>query len=85
MDQIAPQGRQKMKAECSGGVIVSDKVLMATNAFNSQLRKLRQSIIPVWDYQLATEPLTELQLESIGWHKTRHALSNDANMFHYYL
>jgi glycine/D-amino acid oxidase-like deaminating enzyme len=84
LNLIAPQGRQKMKAECAGGIIVSDKVLMATNAFNSQLRKLRQSIIPVWDYQLATEPLTEAQLESIGWHKTRHALSNDANMFHYY-
>jgi glycine/D-amino acid oxidase-like deaminating enzyme len=33
---------------------------------------------------LATEPLTEQQLASIGWHKTRHALSSDANMFHYY-
>lgn len=84
LDLITPQGRQKMKAECVGGVIVSDKVLMATNAFNSQLRKLRQSVIPVWDYQLATEPLTDAQLESIGWHTTRHALSNDANMFHYY-
>ena len=40
--------------------------------------------MPVWDYQIATEPLSEERLESIGWHKTRHALSSHANMFNYY-
>jgi len=84
LNDIVPVGRDSMQALCEGGVIGSDKVLMATNGFRNPLGKVGRSIIPVWDYQLATEPLTEQQLESIGWHKTRHALSNDANMFHYY-
>jgi glycine/D-amino acid oxidase-like deaminating enzyme len=84
LDEVKPLGRDRMRAVCDGGVIESDKVLMATNGFYNKMRKVRRAIIPVWDYQIATEPLSEEQLESIGWHKTRHALSNDANMFHYY-
>ena len=84
LDEVKPLGKSKMRALCQGGVIESDKVLMATNGFYNKMRKVRRAIVPVWDYQLATEPLNEAQLESIGWHKTRHALSNDANMFHYY-
>ncbi len=84
LTEIKPLGRERMRAICDGGIIESDKVLMATNGFQNPLRKVGRSIVPVWDYQLATEPLTEAQLESIGWHKTRHALENDANMFHYY-
>ena len=84
LDEVKPLGKRKMQAICQGGVIESDKVLMATNGFYNKMRKVRRAIVPVWDYQLATEPLNEAQLDSIGWHKTRHALSNDANMFHYY-
>ncbi len=84
LDKVAPLGRNRMQAICDGGIIQSDKVLMATNGFYNKIRQVRRAIVPVWDYQLATEPLTDEQLESIGWHKTRHALSNDANMFHYY-
>ena len=84
LDKVETLGPDRMRALCDGGVIESDKVLMATNAFYNKMRKVRRAIIPVWDYQVATEPLSEAQLESIGWHKTRHALSNDANMFHYY-
>jgi glycine/D-amino acid oxidase-like deaminating enzyme len=84
LNDIVPVGKKSMKANCSGGVIASDKILMATNGFHNSLRKVGRSIIPVWDYQLATQPLTQPQLDSIGWHKSRHALSNDANMFHYY-
>lgn len=84
LDTIDPVGEDKMKAVCAGGIITSDKVLMATNAFRNPLGKIRRTVIPVWDYQLATEPLNAAQLDAIGWHKTRHALSNYANMFHYY-
>jgi glycine/D-amino acid oxidase-like deaminating enzyme len=60
--------------------------LMATNAYTSSLGKINRSIIPVWDYQIATEPLTEEQLERISWGtpKSRHALSDFNNMFHYF-
>ena len=81
---IEAVGQQGMKANCEGGVINSDKILMATNAFTSSIGKIRRSVIPVWDYQIATEPLTEEQLESIAWGRSRQALSDEVNMFHYF-
>lgn len=81
---VQPSGKNHMMAQCENGNIKSEKVLMATNAFTSCIGKIRRSVIPVWDYQLATEPLTQAQLDTIGWHKTRHAIGNHANMFHYY-
>ena len=73
-----------MATTCDNGIIKSDKVLMATNAFRSPLPQIRKQVIPVWDYQIATEPLNNEQLSTIGWGQSRHAISNAANMFHYY-
>jgi len=84
IDSCKPLGNDKMQCKALGFNIVSDKVLMATNAYHNPVAAVRRTTIPVWDYQLATEPLTDEQLDAIGWHKTRHALGNHANMFHYY-
>jgi glycine/D-amino acid oxidase-like deaminating enzyme len=82
---VKPLDNKGMQSICEGGVINSDKVLLATNAFTSIIGKIRRSVIPVWDYQIATEPLSDEQLDRIGWGKTsRHALADDANMFHYF-
>ncbi len=82
---VKPLGKEAMQANCEGGVIRSDKVLLATNAFTSTIGRIRRSVIPVWDYQIATEPLTDEQLDRIGWGKTsRHAIADDVNMFHYF-
>ena len=72
-----------MKTICPKGSIQSDKVLMATNAFPSPLSAIRKSVIPVWDYQLATEPLSSSQRKSIGW-KDPYGIGDIDNMFHYY-
>ncbi|MBW2493530.1 MAG: FAD-dependent oxidoreductase [Deltaproteobacteria bacterium] len=72
-----------MQVDCPNGSVRCQKVLLATNAFRNPIRKARHSIIPVWDYVLATEPLSSAQREAIGW-KGREGLSNIANMFHYY-
>lgn len=79
-------GNTGMVAICEGGKISSSKVLMATNAYTSFLGKINRSVIPVWDYQIATEPLTSKQLEKINWGmpNSRHALSDYNNMFHYF-
>jgi len=81
---VEPVGKEGMRANCEGGVIHSDKILMATNAFTSSIGKIRRSVIPVWDYQIATEPLTAEQLESIAWGRSRQGLSDHKNMFHYF-
>ena len=82
---VAPLGKNAMQSTCEGGVIQSDKVLLATNAYTSKIGRIRRSVLPVWDYQIATEPLTDEQLERIAWGKnSRHALADYVNMFHYF-
>ena len=81
---VEPVGKEGMRANCEGGVIHSDRILMATNAFTSSIDKIRRSVIPVWDYQIATEPLTEEQLGKIAWGKSRQPLADYINMFHYF-
>jgi len=84
LNSVVPKGKDKMLAHCETGIIESDKVLMCTNAFTSSITKIRRSVIPVWDYQIATEPLTDEQMDKIGWGKvSRHALADRVNMFHY--
>ncbi|MGA1670559.1 MAG: NAD(P)/FAD-dependent oxidoreductase, partial [Candidatus Nanopelagicaceae bacterium] len=40
-------------------------------------------VVPVYDFQLVTEPLTPEQMASIGW-AGREGLSEAGNQFHYY-
>lgn len=72
-----------MAIECPSGRIRARKVLLATNAFRNPIRSARRRVIPIWDYVIATEPLTPDQMKSIGWER-RQGLGNNANMFHYY-
>jgi len=86
MIDVKPVGKSGMKTICEGGVVHSDKVLLATNAYTSSIARIRNSVIPVWDYQICTEPLTDAQLDRINWGKpgSRHALGDHTNMFHYF-
>jgi glycine/D-amino acid oxidase-like deaminating enzyme len=65
------------------GVIAADQVVLATNVFPSLLKRNRLHTIPVYDYVLATEPLTADQLDRIGW-RSRQGIGDSANQFHYY-
>lgn len=65
------------------GTITAKKVALATNVFKSLVRSARKYVIPVYDYQLVTEPLTPEQRASIGW-ADREGLSDAGNQFHYY-
>ena len=49
------------------GRIRAAQVALGTNAFPSLLKRVRPYIVPVYDYALTTEPLTDTQLASIGW------------------
>ncbi len=59
------------------------RVALGTNAFPSLLRRIRLHTVPVYDYVLMTEPLTDAQLASIGW-ASRAGVGDMANQFHYY-
>ena len=72
-----------VRVDTSAGTITAKRVVLATNAFQSLLRRNRLYTVPVYDYVLATEPLTGEQLERIGW-RGRQGVGDSANQFHYY-
>ena len=65
------------------GRVTAAKVALATGAHGNLLRRLRQFVVPVYDYALMTEPLTESQMASIGW-RNRQGIGDTGNQFHYY-
>ena len=65
------------------GTLRCRQALLATSAFRSPVRAIRSRVIPVFDYVLVTEPLTEAQWNSVGWQGGQ-GLSDSANRFHYY-
>ncbi|GAA1438366.1 FAD-dependent oxidoreductase [Leifsonia poae] len=63
--------------------VAAQRTALATNVFPSLLKRNRLATVPVYDYVLMTEPLTDAQLASIGW-SGRQGLGDSANQFHYY-
>ncbi|OEJ24755.1 FAD-dependent oxidoreductase [Streptomyces agglomeratus] len=65
------------------GRVFARRVALGTNIFPSLVKRVRPYTVPVYDYALMTEPLTDDQLASIGW-KNRQGLGDSANQFHYF-
>lgn len=65
------------------GSIRCSHLVSATNAFGSPLPHSNRRVVPVYDYVLATEPLSPEQLGRIGWER-RQGVSDTTNQFHYY-
>ncbi|MEV3993439.1 FAD-dependent oxidoreductase [Streptomyces sp. NPDC049837] len=65
------------------GRVFARQVALGTNVFPSLVKRVRAYTVPVYDYALMTEPLTDEQLQSIGW-KNRQGLGDSANQFHYF-
>ncbi|MEI2776913.1 MAG: FAD-dependent oxidoreductase [Tetrasphaera sp.] len=65
------------------GTIRAGRVVLATNAYPPLLRRIRARVLPVWDHVVATAPLTDDQLQAIGW-PDRQGITDSGNQFHYY-
>ncbi len=65
------------------GSVYAQKVALATNVFKSLVRRAHKYVVPVYDFQLVTQPLTPAQLDSIGW-SGREGVSDAGNQFNYY-
>ncbi|MFJ4922682.1 NAD(P)/FAD-dependent oxidoreductase [Streptomyces sp. NPDC088725] len=65
------------------GRVFARRVALGTNVFPSLVKRVRPYTVPVYDYALTTEPLTDEQLAAIGW-RNRQGLSDTANQFHYF-
>ena len=72
-----------MVVRAAEGRVHTDRVALATSAFPPLLRRLRLMTVPVYDYVLITEPLSEQQRAAVGW-SGRQGVGDAANLFHYY-
>jgi len=73
----------KVIAHTPRAKVTANKIALATNAFPPLLKEIKQYVVPVYDYALMTEPLSDSQRESIGW-RGREGLSDANNQFHYF-
>ncbi|MFD3438294.1 NAD(P)/FAD-dependent oxidoreductase [Streptomyces sp. NPDC058685] len=65
------------------GRVFARRVALGTNVFPSLVKRVRAYTVPVYDYALMTEPLSEQQRAEIGW-EGRQGLGDVANQFHYF-
>jgi len=66
-------------------LINSKKLVLATNAWSHTLnasRKIKNRQMPVWTYQIVSEPLTEAEWNSIGW-QDRMSIEDNRQFVHY--
>ncbi|HEX3302011.1 MAG TPA: FAD-dependent oxidoreductase [Thermomicrobiales bacterium] len=73
----------RMVVRTAGASILAGKVLHATSAYPGVIPETRRYVVPVYDYVLMSEPLTEAQRAAIGW-RTRFGLSDGDNQFVYH-
>ncbi|MGK2947768.1 MAG: NAD(P)/FAD-dependent oxidoreductase [Acidimicrobiales bacterium] len=79
---VEPEGTS-LRVSTASGSVRADRVVMATNAYPGPVRRPRRYVAPVYDYVLATEPLTTAQRAELGWAQ-RDGVSDAGNRFHYY-
>jgi glycine/D-amino acid oxidase-like deaminating enzyme len=70
-------------ATAAGPTVRASHVVVATSAYSAWLPRLTPLFVPVYDYVLVSDPLTERQREAIGW-RGREGLSDANNQFHYF-
>jgi glycine/D-amino acid oxidase-like deaminating enzyme len=69
--------------ETGHGRVRARRVLLATNAYKPLVRAIRRYVVPVYDYVLVTEPLSEEQRGAVGWRRGQ-GIADSGNRFHYY-
>ncbi|GFG48835.1 FAD-dependent oxidoreductase [Mycolicibacterium agri] len=72
-----------LRFTAGNGSITAERAVLATNVFRSLIPGNRLRTVPVYDYVLSTEPLSDAQLDRIGW-ANRQGIGDCANQFHYY-
>lgn len=77
------RGGALIQLDTAQAVVRAKQVILATNSAKPLLKRLRMSFIPIFDYSLVTEPMTEAQWASIGW-LDRHGIADSGNQFHYF-
>jgi len=64
--------------------VTADRVVLAVNGYGPTLGFKKSQILPVHTYIVMTEPLSDAQLDSIGWREKRASLETARNFIHYF-
>ena len=73
-----------VRLRTANGTLRCEQAVLATNAYSGRvLRRTRRHFVPVYDYVLVSDPLTDDQLASIGW-SGREGMSDSGHQFHYF-
>lgn len=67
----------------AGGSVMARRVALGTNAWKPLVRGPRSRIVPVYDYVLMSEPLSDEQWERLGWHDG-YGMADASSVFVYY-
>ncbi len=71
---------RKLTIRTPGGSLSADAAVLATNAYTSKLGFFRNRIIPVHSFNIATEPLSEKQVNDLNW-RARSPMYDVRNFF----
>ena len=75
--------REAVRLRTRHGSVTARKVALGTNAFPPLLQRIQAYVVPVYDYAMTTQPLSDAQMSAIGW-RHRQGFSDAGNQFHYY-
>ena len=75
---------KSIKLGTPGGSVSARAVVLAVNGYGGALGFMEPRILPVHTYIVMTEPLSDADLESTGWHKRRTSLETARNFIHYF-
>ncbi|MEV6813951.1 FAD-dependent oxidoreductase [Micromonospora sp. NPDC051296] len=77
------RSRTGVVVRTADGRVTGQRAVIGTNAYPPPLRRLRHWILPVHDYVLVTERLTDAQRAELRWPEAQ-GLTDAGNQFHYY-
>ena len=75
--------RHGVEAITDAAVVRARQAVIATSAYPPLVRAIGRYVAPVYDYALMTEPLTQGQLDAVGWRR-RQGIGDSGGQFHYY-
>ncbi len=81
MEEIGDEGGHLL-VKTHDGEVKTRKVLLCTNAFASGHKHIKRRVVGIRDRIIATEPLNDAQLESIGW-KNRQGVYDTRTQLNY--
>ena len=83
VSKISLRGR-RVALSAGAGILRAEKLILAANAYSHHLRpSLSARFLPLYDYILVSEPLTQPQRQSIGW-RSRRGVVDARTFFNYY-